>query len=185
MKVFVFPLLKPIAGGRPGGTNGLSHGNGSDQPQTTAQFTPFGAAYKGGVSLATGWLAGSLGGAERIVVGQLAGEGMVKVFSSGSALDGGPGMYLQSPNDAGHGARFREIASLTPFGKAGGVHVATTSTTTGAHLLVGSGSGPGQDARVLKFDFVRSEADKSTLESKLLGGAVSLAGAKAAVLAGD
>jgi FtsP/CotA-like multicopper oxidase with cupredoxin domain len=185
VKVFVFPLLKPIAGSRPAGTNGLSHGNGSDQPETTAQFTPFGADYKGGVSLATGWLAGSLGGAERIVVGQLAGEGMVKVFSSGSALDGGPSMYLQSPNDAGHGARFREVASLNPFGKAGGVHVATTSTTTGAHLLVGSGSGPGPDARVLKFDFVRSEADKSTLESKLLGGAVSLTGAKAAVLAGD
>ncbi len=39
----------------------------------TAEFRPFGDDYRGGVTLATGWLAGVLGGAERIVVGQLGG----------------------------------------------------------------------------------------------------------------
>ena len=41
----------------------------------TTAFMPFGMGYRGGLSLATGWLTGSLGGAERIVVGQLAGPG--------------------------------------------------------------------------------------------------------------
>ena len=41
---------------------------------------PFGRAYRGGVSLATGWLAGSLGGAKRIIVSQLADKGSVKIF---------------------------------------------------------------------------------------------------------
>ena len=51
----------------------------------TTAFMPFGIGYTGGASLATGWLAGSLGGAEAIVVGQLTGPGEVKVYSSGSA----------------------------------------------------------------------------------------------------
>ena len=109
---------------------------GSDQPVNTASFMPFGNDYRGGVSLATGWLAGSLGGAERIVVGQLAGNGTVKVYSSGSALDGGPPLYLHSPLQHGHGADFREIASFSPFDGASGTRVATTSTTFGANLLV-------------------------------------------------
>jgi hypothetical protein len=66
----------------------------SGKPKLSAAFMPFGLDYKGGLSLATGWLGGTLGGTERIVVGQLAGPGKVKVFSSGSALQGGPAMYL-------------------------------------------------------------------------------------------
>ena len=107
----------------------------------TASFIPFGKDYRGGVSLATGWLAGSLGGAKRIVVSQLADRGSVKIFSSGSALDGGPAMYLHSPLHHDHGANFREIASFEPFDGSAGTRVATTSTTTGAHLLV-SGVAP-------------------------------------------
>src|SRR5262249_12112390 len=62
VKVFAFPLLKPIrkaghvvtpAGGTPAAK--------TDQPVNTASFVPFGKDYRGGVSLATGWLAGSLG----------------------------------------------------------------------------------------------------------------------------
>ena len=118
----------------------------------TASFIPFGDDYRGGVSLATGWLAGSLGGAKRIVVSQLADRGAVKVFSSGSALDGGPAMYLHSPMHHGHGAHFREIASFEPFDGSAGTRVATTSTTTGADLLV-SGVAPGaKDASVIKYE---------------------------------
>ena len=46
---------------------------------------------------------------------------------------------------------------------------ATTSTTTGANLLV-SGAGPGSaDASVIKYDFVRPNAQATTLEALRLG----------------
>ena len=62
-------------------------------------------------------------------------------------------MYLHNPLHHDHGAQFREIASFEPFGESGGTRVATTSTTTGANLLV-SGSAPGEtDASV---DQIRS-----------------------------
>ena len=130
----------------------------------TASFTPFGKDYRGGVSLATGWLAGSLGGAKRIIVSQLADKGSVKLFSSGSALDGGPSLYLMSPLHHDHGAHFREIASFEPFGGSGGTRVATTSTVTGANLLVSGVAPGGTDATVIKYDFVRPNAQSTTLE---------------------
>jgi len=105
------------------------------RPEFRASFIPFGNDYRGGVSLATGWLAGSLGGAKRIVVSQLADSGSVKIFSSGSALDGGPSVYLQSPLHHDHGAAFHEMANFKPFDGSTGTRVATTSTTTGANLL--------------------------------------------------
>ncbi len=93
VKVFVFPLLAPLEGA----TAAHHHGTAEPaQPVMTTEFKPFGDGYQGGVSLATGWLAGVLGGAERIVVGQLDGS-MVKVFSSGSALDGGPRCISTAP----------------------------------------------------------------------------------------
>ena len=121
---------------------------------------PFGRDYRGGVSLATGWLAGSLGGAKRIIVSQLADKGSVKVFSSGSALDGGPSIYLQSPLHHDHGANFREIAGFQPFNGTAGTRVATTSTTTGANLLVSGVAAGGTDASVLKYEFVRPSSVK-------------------------
>src|SRR5204863_1807805 len=100
--------------------HGNTHAAGSDEPVNTASFVPFGKDCRGGVSLATGWLAGSLGGAKRIIVSQLADGGSVKIFSSGSALDGGPSLYLQSPLHHGHGAHFRAIAEFQPFGQSTG-----------------------------------------------------------------
>jgi len=171
VKVFAVPLLKPIAKVDAKAGAKADHGglHAMDEAVNTASFTPFGKDYRGGVSLATGWLAGSLGGAKRIVVSKLADGGSVKIFSSGSALDGGPSLYLQSPEHHGHGAQFREIASFEPFGGPGGTRVATTSTTTGANLLV-SGAGPGSaDASVIKYDFVRPNAQATTLEALRLG----------------
>jgi hypothetical protein len=130
---------------------------------------PFGKDYRGGASLATGWLAGALGGAKRIIVSQLADSGSVKVFSSGSALDGGPSLYLQSPLHHGHSAHFREIASFTPFDGAAGARVATTSTTTGANLLVSGVAAGGSEASVLKYDFVRPNAPSTTLQAVRVG----------------
>ncbi|MBS7544720.1 multicopper oxidase domain-containing protein [Ancylobacter oerskovii] len=178
VKVFVFPLLAPLEGA------GHGHGHAKAEPRQpvlTTAFPPFGEDYRGGVSLATGWLAGALGGAERIVVGQLEG-GRVKVFSSGSALDGGPSMYLHSAS-AHQQARFAEMASFSPFGEAArGVSVATTSTTEGADLLV-SQLPSGGDGGVRRFGFGRADATATVAAATLLGeqridgrGAISLGG---------
>jgi hypothetical protein len=160
VKVFAFPLLQPIGKADRGGVLA------GDQPVNTAFFVPFGDDYRGGVSLATGWLAGSLGGAKRNYRRRTA---VQKIFSSGSALDGGPSLYLQSPEDHGHGARFREIASFEPFGGSGGTRVATTSTTSGANLLVSGVAPASAEASVIKYDFVRPNAQSTTLEAVRLG----------------
>ena len=165
VKVFAFPLLKPIGKAE----SAAARSGRTDQPVNTASFIPFGKDYRGGVSLATGWLAGSLGGAKRIIVSQLADSGSVKIFSSGSALDGGPSLYLQSPLHHGHGAHFREIASFEPFDGSAGTRVATTSTTTGANLLVSGVAAGGTDASVLKYEFVRPNAQSTTLQAVRLG----------------
>ena len=119
---------------------------------------PFGIGYRGGVSLATGWLAGSLGGAERIVVGQLTGPGTVKVYSSGSALQGGPKIYLHSADAHTPVANFTEIASFKPFDDASGVSVATTSTTVGADLLVSGVSPTDKTVQVLEISAGQSRS---------------------------
>jgi hypothetical protein len=186
VKVFVFSLMKPIgSGGHPAGHTGVPAA-GPSAPANTASFKPFGDGYQGGVSLATGWLAGSLGGAERIVVGQLADAGTVKVFSSGSALDDGPALYLRSPNEHGHAPTFREIASFNPFEGKSGTRVATTSTTTGADLLVGGVAAQGPSASVVwRYELVRPNAQATTLQARRLGEVFSAAGSHPAELGGD
>jgi len=176
VKVFVFPLFTRIGEG-----GGHDHGGGGE-PVLTTEFAPFGDAYSGGVSLATGWLAGHLGGAERIVVGQLDG-GAVKVFSSGSALDGGPEMYLHSSAAHQH-ASFEEMAAFHPFGQSGGVSVATTSTTDGADLLVSALASGGGEATVLRFRLDRHTPTATELSAALLG-AVSTDEAAQPLLGGD
>jgi hypothetical protein len=181
VKVFAFPLLKPIDKAGPG----RARADATDQPVNTASFIPFGKQYRGGVSLATGWLAGSLGGAKRIIVGQLADKGSVKVFSSGSALDGGPSLYLQSPLHHDHGASFREIAAFEPFDGSAGTRVATTSTTTGANLLVSAVAAGGTDASVLKYELVRANAQSTMLQAVRLGQVWSGKASQPAILGGD
>jgi len=176
VKVFVFPLFSALGEG-----GGHDHGGAKGEPVLSTEFAPFGDAYDGGVSLATGWLAGRLGGAERIVFGQLDG-GAVKVFSSGSELDGGPGMYLHSMMDHQHVA-FREMAAFSPFGAGGGVSVATTSTTNGADLLV-SALSPRGEASVLRFDLVRPDDTATSLDAALLA-TVSTGEAAPPTLGGD
>jgi FtsP/CotA-like multicopper oxidase with cupredoxin domain len=158
VKLFAFPLLQVID---PAAVAAHGQVPPPGTPRQTAAFKPFGDGYTGGVSLATGWFAGQFGGAERIVVGQTDG-GAVKVFSSGSSLDGGPDLYLHAPNEHGHGPTLREIASFTPFEGGGAVHVAATSTTTGADLLV-AGAEPDGRARVVRYDFDRSAPDAHDL----------------------
>ncbi|MGY8661571.1 multicopper oxidase domain-containing protein [Bradyrhizobium sp. UFLA05-109] len=162
VKVFAFPLLEPI--GHASGDH--HHGSaGTGQPVTTTEFSPFGSSYRGGVTLATGWLAGTLGGAERIVVGQRDG-GVVKIFSSGSALDGGPSMYLHSAAAHPH-AGFTEMASFIPFGDGvRGLSVATTSTIEGADLLV-SPLSSSSNATIRRFALQRPSKTATSLAAIL------------------
>jgi hypothetical protein len=169
VKVFVYTLLTPIEGAKDGDAVDIH------KPANTASFTPFGDDYRGGVSLAAGWLTGSLGGAEAIVAGQMASPAAVKVYSSGSALQGGPKMYLHSMMGS-HSVDFTEAASFAPFGEASGVSVATTSTTVGADLLVSGVSSQDSTVQVLKYKLVRPTADAVMLQPEQIGKAVSAAG---------
>jgi hypothetical protein len=140
VKVFAFPLLKPIRKAGQAETQAAK----TDQPVNTTSFIPFGKEYRGGISVATGWLAGSLGGAKRIIVSQLADRGSVKIFSS-----------------------------------------ATTSTTTGANLLVSGVAAGGTDASVLKYELVRPSPQSATLQAVRLGQVWSGKASQAAILGGD
>jgi hypothetical protein len=183
VKVFNFSLMKPIDKARKKLEGSEQCEPGENKPAVTNSFLPFGMGYRGGLSLATGWLTGPLGGAETVVVGQLAGPGEVKVYSSGSRLQGGPAIYLAS---AEHSPvpLFTEIADFVPFDGASGTTVATSSTTIGADLLV-SGVSQGNTAQVRKFRFVRPTDDATTLVAQPLGEVLSTAGSSPDALGGD
>ncbi|HEY9773375.1 MAG TPA: multicopper oxidase domain-containing protein [Planktothrix sp.] len=179
IKTFTYTLLRPNEKDSPG----VSHE--ADGLVNSASFFPFGENYRDGISLSTGWLAGSLGGAKSIIASQLTGSGTVKVFSGGSALDGGPAMYLHNPMQHGHGAHFRETASFNPFAEAGCTRVATTSTTEGANLLVSGCLHGNTQASVLKYDFVRPSAEATTLKPVRLGEVWNGSATSPATLGGD
>jgi hypothetical protein len=178
VKVFNFSLMKPLDKSK----KPEQCEPGDRKPAVTNSFMPFGLSYRGGLSLATGFVTGPLGGAESIVVGQSAGPGEVKVYSSGSRLQGGPAIYLASAEHSPLPA-FGEIASFTPFDAGSGVSVATTSTTTGADLLV-SGGTQGH-ARIAKFRFVRPTQDATTILAQPLGEVSTAPSAALSILGGD
>src|SRR5262249_56046901 len=99
------------------------------------------------------------------MVSRVGDGGSGKVFPSGPALDGGPSLYLQSPLPHEHGASFREIGAFEPFNGSAGTRVATTSTTTGANLLVSGVAAGGTDASVLKYELVRPNAQATMLQA--------------------
>jgi DNA-binding protein H-NS len=63
--------------------------------------------------------------------------------------------------------------------------VATTSTTTGANLLVSGVAAGGTDASVFKYEFVRPNAQSTTLQPVRLGKVWSGKGSQPAILGGD
>ncbi|HUM00103.1 MAG TPA: VCBS repeat-containing protein, partial [Mycobacterium sp.] len=144
--------------------NGAPNPNGPGDPTMVSEFLAYDQSYTGGVSLSTGWVAGQEGGAQSIVTGQLAGDGTVRVWSSGSRLDGAPVFYTHSMGQHSGHVEFRQTASFNPFSS--GVTVATTSTTAGADLLV-SGVGP-QGAEVIKFGLGRADPQANTLTPSVL-----------------
>ena len=145
-------------------------------PAMTAAFMPFGTDYRDGVSLATGWLTGSIGGAEadrrRPADRPRRGEGLFERFGAARR----PGMYLDSAMAHSPIVEFTEAANFEPFDGASGVSVATTSTTTGADLLVSGVSPQDKTAEVRKYQFVRPTPDATMLQPVQLGEVVSAAG---------
>ena len=179
VKVFVYPLMKPNkirVNGISLAADICSAAAAKGGPVMSASFLPFGREYRDGLSLATGWLYGAQGGAKRIVVGRLTGAGEVKVFSSGSALQGAPEFYLDSAMGYNPNASFVEDLKFTPFSGGAGVRVATTSTTTGAHLLVSGVSPQDKKATILKFDLAPPTPDAKTVQAVQLGVVMSADG---------
>jgi FtsP/CotA-like multicopper oxidase with cupredoxin domain len=161
VKVFRDWLLTPF-GDRTGIAPGMNMAQ--KEPVATSSFAPFGNAYRGGVSLGVGWIAGSLGGAQSIVLGQLTGDA-VKVYSLGNMMDGAPMLYLHDPQDHDYHVAFEEIAKFSPFGTTSGVRVGTTATTAGADLLV-SGISRGGKTELVKYEMSRPNPKARTLKAK-------------------
>jgi FtsP/CotA-like multicopper oxidase with cupredoxin domain len=176
IKVFSYSLMTPI-GAPPAWPNNPGNAH------MDASFMPFGAGYRGPISIATGWLAGSYGGAEAIAASQLSGAGTVKVFSTGTALQGNPTMYLRSAMKHEMDSDFSEIAAFEPFAGTSRVRVATTSTTIGADLLA-SGT-RGGTVQIEKFRLVRSNPQAHALTATRVHAIWSGMGAAPAVLGGD
>ncbi|MCZ4549361.1 multicopper oxidase family protein [Gordonia rubripertincta] len=163
IKTFRYDLYQPTARHeRPGSRPDPEHAVKIGEPTKTSEFLAFDETYTGGVSLATGWVAGAEGGAQSIVTGMASGDGVVNVWSSGSLLDGGPEMYLQNPAHHHDSVAFRQIASFAAF-PGSGARLATTSTTTGADLLV---AGPGGEVR--KYALGRPDPASTTVSPRLL-----------------
>jgi FtsP/CotA-like multicopper oxidase with cupredoxin domain len=176
VKVFSYSLMTPI-GAPP------AWPNNPGTPQIDASFAPFGAGYRGPISIAAGWLAGSYGGPEAIAAAQLSGAATVKVFSTGTALQGNPTMYLHSAMMYDSTANFSEIASFAPFAGAGAARVATTSTTIGADLLVSGNSGG--NVRIEKYRLTRSSPQANALTPIPVHAVWSTDGTAPLMLGGD
>lgn len=165
IKSFRWDLFSPTARAQANGTATQEHSAKAGEPKMTSQFMAYDQRYTGGVALSTGWVAGAEGGAMSIVTSQLAGEGRVRVWSSGSRLDGQPDIYLDNPNHHEEDVKYAEISSFVPFpGPKPGVTIATSSTAYGADLLV-AGMVP-TGAEVRKYSFGRPAPDAKTVVPK-------------------
>ncbi|MDT5243921.1 MAG: hypothetical protein QOD36_1297 [Mycobacterium sp.] len=184
IKTFRWDLFTPTARAQANGTTTQEHSTKPTDPRMTSQFMAYDENYKDGVTLSTGWVAGPEGGAKSIVTGQLGAAGTVRVWSTGSRLDGQPGMYLDNPNHHEENVKYAQIASFEPFtgGAPTGVTVATTSTTDGADLLVSGKVGNGAEVR--KIGLARPNPTATTLAPTVVATLPALAGVNGAALLG-
>lgn len=181
IKTFRYDLFTPTARAQADGTAAAGHHRKPNEPEITSEFLAFDEAYTAGVTLATGWVAGAEGGAQSIVTGQAGGD-TVRVWSAGSRLDGQPTMYLDNPNHHDSTIAFAQIASFAPIPGAKAVTVATTSTTTGADLLVSAAAPNGSEVR--KIGLVRAAPEAKTLAPTALVTVGVIAGSAAAASLG-
>ena len=107
----------------------------------------------------------------------------MKVYSSGSALQGLPMMYLSNPAHDDP-ISFNEVAAFSPFVGSSGARVATTSTTSGADLLV-SGVAPGGGVQVIKYRLVRPNPSAVVLQAVRESKVESASGSQPYALGGN
>jgi hypothetical protein len=91
-------------------------------------------------------------------------------------------MYLESPNHHDADIKYTQIASFEPFTGGTGLTVATTSTTSGADLLVSGKAGNGAEVR--KIALARPNPTATTLAPTVIATLPALAGNGPAPLAG-
>lgn len=135
VSVFEFPLFTDTMAG----FTDESPTSNLGTPTLVHRFDAF-DDYDGPISLATGWVAADQGGAESIVIGQRDGAGTVRLYAWATNLDGQSAMYVEDFHQQ-HALTLTPTLTFTPLD--GPVFVATTSTTSGANVIV---AGP-QDTR--------------------------------------
>ncbi|MDG4663216.1 multicopper oxidase domain-containing protein [Mycobacterium sp. 236(2023)] len=167
IKTFRYDLYTPTVKARIDASNDHTDHDTGGGPAMTSEFLAYDESYTDGVSLSTGWVAGAEGGAKSVITSQLGGEGTVRVWSTGSRLDGAPEMYVMSPHDHDSPVDFAQIASFAPFPGGKDISVATTSTTVGADLLVSGTTADGK-SQVRKYFLDRPDSDATTVAPKLL-----------------
>ncbi len=140
-------------------------------PALSSSFRAFESDYRGGVNIATGWVAGELGGFSRIIAGKQSQASTVAIFTSGSALTGHPQMYLMPANHYMVMPAFAEAFSFEAFpGSTTGVDVTTAANPRSADLVV-SGTQSGKPV-VKVFDLLRKQKKSTTLTARLLSESV-------------
>lgn len=156
---------------RNGSTNWLRQ---DQHPTRTSSFLAFESGYRGGVNVATGWVAGKLGGFSRIIAGKQSGASTVSVFTSGSALTGHPEMYLMPADHYMVMPEFERAAQFDAFpGSTSGVDVTTSANPRSADLVV-SGIDDGKPT-VQRFDLFRKKAKDTTLTVRPLAKTIARA----------
>lgn len=94
--------------------------------------------YEGPISFATGWISAQEGGMQSIIAGQSSKEGNVRVLSWASNLHGQSPMYVENMHHAGE-VTFTPTLTFAPLN--GPTSVATTSTTSGADIVIAGRAG--------------------------------------------
>ncbi len=143
------------------------------RPMRTSSFLAFESTYTGGVNVATGWIAGGLGGFSRIIAGKQTGASTVTVFTSGSALTGHPALYLMPASNHSMMAEFTKAADFEAFpGSTTGVDVTTSANPLSADLVV-SGVDDGKPTLQV-FDLFRKAAKNRMLSVRPLNRTTTL-----------
>lgn len=158
VSIFEFPLFTDSRDGFADGTGTSALGT----PKLVHEFDAF-DGYEGPVSLATGWVAADQGGAESILIGQRKGAGTIRMYSWATNLDGQSQMYVENFHHQ-HQMALTPTLTFTPL--SGPVSVATTSTTSGANVIV---AGPSGDRFVTNvYEATVAVEDPAQLDAKLV-----------------
>lgn len=150
VQTYVFDLMQKS------GSMGTRH-SGEVHNEMASSFLAFEESYRGGVSIATGWVAGQDGGFSRIVAGKSSGSSEVSVWTTGSRMEGHPELYVMPVTGHSDMATYAQAARFEAFpGATTGVDVTTSATPRGADLVVAGRSGGA--AAVAAFDLRRPTA---------------------------